>query len=812
MGNLSDLSVKLGMDIRDFETKLQTVSKKMSKVGKSMQSVGRNMSTYVTAPLVAFGAMSVKVAGDFEASMKNVQAITGVVGDDFKKLEEKAKDLGATTQFTATQVGEAMGFLGMAGFSAQETLTAVGDVLNLAAAGSLELAQAADIASNIMGQFGIEAENTSRVTNVLAATASSANTNVEQLAEAMKYLGPTAKSMGMSIEETAAIVGVLGDAGLQGSLAGRALGSSLIGLANPTKSVAEGMANMKVNAFDANGEFVGMASLLKQIENGTEGMTQKQKAANIAAMFGKEAFQEINILLDKGADNYAKYTEEITGTNKAQEMANKKMEGFNGAMKTLQSAFEAVMIAISNSGLLDFVTDLVKGLAEFIRKVAKLNPTLLRWATIIGAVLAAIGPLVLAIGTFIAIIPTLISGLTAIATAFTFMLGPIGLAIAAFAAVTAAVIYFWDDIKKPVENGINFIIDAINWYTNIYKDFITTLIDLGIKAGDALKLDTSGLKAAKKDVDDFAKSLMISHVNFDKANEKAVKPREAETIQTQVNKTVDVQEIDTGDYIAPPLDYSVKEEAQQSAYEKALAAQEEFNARNNALIEKGLLENKWTEDEAWVMQQEGKLAHLEALMLLEEEDSLRKLELGNEYLKTKAAMGQHEMDIDETVAEAKKRLQNQQIQGISNTLSAMTSLLGKNKTLAFAQIGFEGGVAMAKGIKEANELQYPMNIPAMFSVVSSVLGTLASAKKVANGSFANGGMVFGPTMALVGEGSGTNSQNPEVIAPLDKLKSYIDMAGGGDGMQLMGSVRMVMEGTELVGVLDRTNVKLGNIS
>lgn len=810
-GSLFDLTAKLGLNIKDFETKLQTTQRKTQKLSKQFKSVGRSMSINLTAPLVGFAALSIKTAGDFEASMKNVQAITGVTGKSFDALEAKAKQLGATTTFTATQVGDAMGFLGMAGFSAQETLAAVGDVLDLAAAGSLDLARAADIASNVMGQFGIEAENTGRVTNVMAAVASSANTNIEQLGEAMKFLGPSAKSLGMSIEDTAAIVGVLGDAGIQASLAGRALGTSLVSLADPTASAKDALAKMKVSAFDVNGEFVGMSSLLSQIEKGTKSFTQEQKAAAIAAAFGKEAFQEINILLERGSQNYANYAQEITGTTKAQEMAQKKLEGFNGGMKLLQSAFEALQIAIANSGLLEWVSGLVKKLAGFFSRLSQLNPEILKWATIIGAVVAAMGPLILAVGAFISIIPTLITGMSAIGAAFTLMTGPIGIVITALAALTAAAVYFWDDIKKPVESGVNFLIDALNWYVNIYRKGVESLIKLSIKAGDALGIDTSGLKSAANDIEKFFDKITIAHVNFDKATSKgkvqtpqldtsgagaAASPGDLPAIKLPVKPVV----TDTSDF-GDEDEFSIKFTDPKADY---IAAIEEVNKREIELNKQKALQNQLTEQEANANILALKMAHYEELATLEMDSSARQLELQNMALETKKALDQQAIASDNAVLEQKIQNLNTTQSIVGASLNALKELGASGKAFALLEIATQGGIAMARGIAQS-QLPYPANIGAMASTIGAVISSIGQAKKVASGAFANGGMVFGPTMALVGEGAGTTSQNPEVIAPLDKLKGFLGNAGGGGSMKLDLGGEFLVRGEDLVLVLDRAN-------
>lgn len=315
-----------------------------------------------------------KVAGTFESAINRLGAISRASTEELKEMEEQAKSLGASTMFSATEVAHAQQFLAMAGFKVNEVLGATPSVLELAIAGNMDLARASDIASNIMGQFAIQAKDTSRVTNVLAATATSANTDIIQLSEAFKYLGPTAQAIGMSLEQTSAIIGILGDAGLQGGLAGRALGSSLVRLAQPTNQMAKAMGNMNVQAYDAQGNFVGMNKLLSQIEAGTKSMTKEQKAANLNMLLGAESFQEINVLLERGSVAFEQYEKSITGTSAAQKMAEAQNKGLEASQRSLSSAVESLQIKfmslqMGGKSILEWQTLLINGFAELVRSI-----------------------------------------------------------------------------------------------------------------------------------------------------------------------------------------------------------------------------------------------------------------------------------------------------------------------------------------------------------------------------------------------------------------------------------------------------------
>lgn len=516
---LSQINIRFRAELDQFEREMKRAKRDMKTWGDGLKNAGKQMTMYLTAPIALFGAAAINAAGNFEAAMKNVEAITGATGADLEALGKRAKEMGRDTVFSASQAADAMGFLGMAGFETKEIIAAIPEVLNLAAAGNLDLARAADIASNIMGQFGIEADNTARVTNVLAATAASANTNVDQLAEAMQYLGPTANSLGMSLEDTAAIIAVLGDAGIQGSMAGRALATSLVNLTNPTGKIQQAMDALGLSAFDANGNFVGMVEFLRQLESGMEGMTQQQKAANLQMLLGSESFQEINILLERGADAYAEYINGITGTDKAATMAATKMTGWKAVTKEIGSAFEFLQIKIAESGLLEFATNLGKGIANLIRQIADLNPTFLKVATIVGGVVAAIGPLLAGLGFLSStVLPAAIAGFTTLTAVM--LANPIGAVVTALGALAAG--YFAvTSVQKEHLSGLakeqaqlNGLVTAIQG-SNDKEEVRASLIDeLQSKYPDFLK----NLDAEKVTNEQLETAL----VNANKAYEKRI--------------------------------------------------------------------------------------------------------------------------------------------------------------------------------------------------------------------------------------------------------------------------------------------------
>src|SRR5699024_3159223 len=213
--------------------------------------------------------------------------------------------------------------------------------LNLAAAGGIELADSAMITANTMNQFGLEAAEAERIADVFALTASSAGTDVEQMADALQYAGANAAAAGMDIEQTAAFIGVLGDAGITGSKAGTAFNSMLRDLKKNSEDGAIAVGEQSVALYDAEGNMRPMPKVISELIKATEGMDDAQRDAALSTIFGDQALVAFNALAGQGADEVANLADELYDSKgAAAEMADIMMDNLNGALTELGSAFE----------------------------------------------------------------------------------------------------------------------------------------------------------------------------------------------------------------------------------------------------------------------------------------------------------------------------------------------------------------------------------------------------------------------------------------------------------------------------------------
>jgi TP901 family phage tail tape measure protein len=442
-------------------TGLQDIEKLKGTLGavegtaRKARTAFTNVTSSATWQAAAIGAaaigtglvLSVRTAMEFEKAMSGVTAKVGGTSEEMAELNKLARDLGRSTQFSAKQAAEGMDFLAMAGFKSNEIIAAMPGLLNLAAAGNLELGVAADIASNILGGMNLKAEETARVADVLAKAATSSNVSVEMLGETFKFVAPVAAKAGVSLEEVAAAAGLLGDAGIQGSEAGTGLRSVLLRLAAPPTEAAGALNRLSVSTKDAAGNMRPLGDILRDVDKrfkelnlGTADQLQIQNA-----LFGKTAIATGAILQQAAAngtlDEKTKLLMNSQGA--AAKMAETMNDNLAGAFTRLTSAIEGFQIQLV-SGSSPALKGLVDGLAGAINVVTDLMerfPLLTTAVLALSAAFIALVALAPFIAAFISVIGSIKAALVGVGFA-TIMAGWQTVAIVAFTAIKGVLIGF----------------------------------------------------------------------------------------------------------------------------------------------------------------------------------------------------------------------------------------------------------------------------------------------------------------------------------------------------------------------------------
>lgn len=345
--------IETDLDSSGIEKGISGLGEKFGKVG-ALASKGLKVATTAIAgtatALGGVGIAAIKTGADFEAQMSRVQAISGATGDEFDQLKDLAVQLGADTSFSAKQAAEGMENLASAGFETNEIMDAMPGMLNLAAASGEDLATSADIAASTLNAFGMEAGEAAHVADVLAENANKTNSSVADTGEAMKYIAPLAHAAGISFEETAAAIGIMADAGIQGSQAGTTLRGALSRLSKPTGDMKEAMKELGISFYDSEGKMKSLSEQVGMLKKATAGMTDEQRNNYLVTLYGQEALSGMLALMDAGEDelaSLAKSYEECDGA--AEKAAETMQDNLNGALEELGGSAETLGILFYES-------------------------------------------------------------------------------------------------------------------------------------------------------------------------------------------------------------------------------------------------------------------------------------------------------------------------------------------------------------------------------------------------------------------------------------------------------------------------------
>lgn len=357
---------------REWKSSSTGIGSAISKIG-SLASKGLKVATVaITGTAAALGgvaAAAIKVGSDFESQMSRVKAISGATGEEFEQLKAQAMQLGADTSFSASQAAEGMENLAAAGFTTSEIMSAMPGLLNLAAASGEDLASSSDIAASTLRGFGLAASDAAHVADVLAANANRTNSSVADTGEAMKYIAPLARAAGLSLEETAAAIGIMANAGVNGSQAGTSLRGALSRLSKPTKDMSEAMDELGISFYDSNGKMKSLTEQVGMLRQATEGMTDEQKNNYLVTLYGQEALSGMLALINEGEGSLGELTNAYKNCDgAAQKAAETMQDNLSGALEQLGGSAETLGLAFYNS-VADNLKNAAKTATESINNI-----------------------------------------------------------------------------------------------------------------------------------------------------------------------------------------------------------------------------------------------------------------------------------------------------------------------------------------------------------------------------------------------------------------------------------------------------------
>jgi len=448
--------------VRSFKVAQTKITAVLSKLSRKTEIFGKGFKKAFTAGVAIAGIASFTLAAqsaistglEFEQTIVNAAAkFPGAIRPgtkEFQALEAAARDVGATTEFTASEAASGLNFLAMAGMNAEQSIAALPKVVDLATASQTDLATATDIATDTLGAMGLAtsdaaqlSKNLARVNDVMAKTVTTSNTDMIRLFETIKEGGPVAISAGSSLEQFAAMAGVLANSGIKSGQAGTTLKNVFLRLAAATPEAAKQLKRMGVQTKDSSGNLRDVVDILGDLDSATKKLGTAEKAAVLNEIFGKIPIAGVNILLDAGADKLRAYQKQLEGAAGASKQMADVMRGTTlGSFKTMKSAAEGLGLTIFKQ-LQPSINSIIKGLTSVIRVINKFleaNP----WVIKTLVAFAKIAAPVLAVASAIAIVHGAILALNIAMIAFNVIMAanPVILVVLAITAAIAAIIVF----------------------------------------------------------------------------------------------------------------------------------------------------------------------------------------------------------------------------------------------------------------------------------------------------------------------------------------------------------------------------------
>lgn len=487
--------------------KIEEVGDKLQTAGDKISGAGQKLLP-VTAAVAGLGTAAVKTTADFDTSMSQVQATMGITKDAMSELNgesvntvealrDLAKQMGSETAFSASECADAMNYLALAGYDTQEIYDTLPTVLNLAAAGGIDLASASDMVTDAMSALGMETSEADTMVDQMSKTASTTNTSVSQLGEAILTIGATAKTVKGGTAELNTALGILANNGIKGAEGGTHLRNVILALQSPTDKAAACMASLGVEVYDSEGNMRSLNDILGDLNTSMDGMTSAEKQNIISSIFNKTDLAAVNSLLVSTGDSWDSLQQSITEScGAAQQMADTQLDNLSGQITILKSALEGLAISFGEI-LMPKIRAAAKKIQEFVDELNGMNDEQKETVVKIAAVVAAIVPMLILFGKVTSTVGTAMKGfsgltkgiaklgvkiagssgsITGLGSALGAVAGPVLAVVAVIGTLAAAfatlwktndefrenIIGTWNQIKETISGFCQGIVDRLN--------------------------------------------------------------------------------------------------------------------------------------------------------------------------------------------------------------------------------------------------------------------------------------------------------------------------------------------------------------
>ncbi|MFC3212730.1 phage tail tape measure protein [Planomicrobium okeanokoites] len=484
-------------DVSNMDTSgIENAGKQFEKVGDKIQTQGKNIAktggiitAAITLPILGAATAAIQTGMDFEASMSNVQAISGATGEDLVSLEKKAREMGATTSKSAGEAADAMSYMALAGWDTTQIMQGIEPILRLSEAGSLDLATASDLVTDSMSALGLEVKDLPGYLDQVAQTSRKANTDIDSLMQANLAVGGSFNNLNVPLAEGNALLGIMANRGIKGAEAGNALSSILVNMTSGAGQAGKAMEELGISAFDSEGNFKGVENVLQEVSDATAGLSEEQRTQYLSMIAGKTQLSGFQALLDGLGKEYGDLKGNVENSNGAlNEMAATMQNNLKGKLTEIGSALSEVGIKIYQA-LLPYLQKAAEFFLNLVNKVNALSPQMQMLAGVVAIVAAAIGPLLLVLGGLVTFVGMVVSNFgillqrfapiiarhaalkTAVGLlgrAFSLLFGPIGLIIGILLSLVPVFIKLYQENEK-----FRAIVDTV-W--NFIKTTIETVV------------------------------------------------------------------------------------------------------------------------------------------------------------------------------------------------------------------------------------------------------------------------------------------------------------------------------------------------
>lgn len=372
----------LAKNTEELQKQYDRLQKSQEKVAAINEKIDKNNAaiaqtkSQLTGTIGAIAAVGtaiyagpVKKAAEFQEQMSGVKAISGATTEEIAKLSNKAKEMGASTKFTATEAGQAMEYMAMAGWKTEDMLGGIEGIMNLAAASGEDLASVSDIVTDALTAFGLSASDAGHFSDVLAQASSNANTNVSMMGSTFQKVAPVAGALGYSVEDMSLGIGLMANASIKAEVAGTSLKTALANMAKPTDAQAAAMEKYGISLTNADGSMKSFGDVVKNLRSSLGGLSEAEQVAAATTIFGKESFAGMLAIVNASEADFNKLTDAVYNCDgAAKQMAETKLDNLNGSITLAQSAFDALQVELGEL-LLPTLTEGVKKFTEIVNAV-----------------------------------------------------------------------------------------------------------------------------------------------------------------------------------------------------------------------------------------------------------------------------------------------------------------------------------------------------------------------------------------------------------------------------------------------------------